>query len=95
MELEIKNEEELEEIAVRIGQLKDALPGSQEAAALTAMMQAMVTYVKRNAIKPDRTLLQPPGWNKRSRLLEFPRRKVYPPDQIHIDTIALAWHQAG
>jgi hypothetical protein len=53
MELEIKNEAELEEAAVRIGQLKDALPGSQDAAELIARMQAMVIYVRQNTTAPD------------------------------------------
>lgn len=52
MELEIKNEAELEEAAIRIGQLKDALPGSQEADELNARMQAMVLYVQQNDPEP-------------------------------------------
>lgn len=55
MELEIKNEAEFEETAVRIGQLKAALPGSQDAEELNARMQAMVIYARQNDIKPDPT----------------------------------------
>ena len=50
MEVLITNEAELEQTAIRIGQLKDVLSGSQETLELIAMMQAMVNYVKQNPI---------------------------------------------